>query len=228
MRIREITEAVLNPDQQFIDTVMPVIEDSIEEYLDTLDSDDHDWNELEETLNSNLEDDYPVEFTIDPNPRRNPREIVSAGASWDEQSGTYFVIYLHTQNLATQFDRLIPEIEKKIAHETVHSAQYKRMGADKLKTHQSGHQKGVELSKRTGKERDWLRNYLRDPHEIQAYARDLAQEISQSDNPEQTLRNPEQYRSQLSTYDQMRTVFPKNTPQIRLLLKYTAQYLQQQ
>ena len=225
MRIQEITEAVVSPDQELIQQIMPEIEAAVEEYLDSIDNDEHDFNELEEILNSNLEDDFPVEFIADDTARKNPREIVSAGASWDETEGAHITLYLHTDNLSTQFDRLIPEIEKKIAHETVHFAQYKRMGAEKLKRHQSGHQKGTELARRTGRERDWLRSYLRDPHELQAYGRDLAQEISQTGNPEQALRNPEQYRSELSTYDQMRSVFPSNTPQIKQLLKYAAVYL---
>lgn len=228
MRIKEITEARVDPDSELIDQIMPVIKDSVEEYLDTLDDDEHDFNELEEILNSNLEDEFPVEFVADDTPRKNPREIVSAGASWDDAQGAHITLYLHTHNLDTQFDRLIPEIEKKIAHETVHFGQYQRMGAEKLKRHQSGHQKGTALAKRTGRERDWLRSYMRDPHELQAYGRDLAQEIGQTQNPEQTLRNPERYRRELPTYDQMRSVFPVNTPQIRQLLKYTAAYLNKQ
>jgi hypothetical protein len=227
MRIKEITEAAVNPDQELIDQLMPRIKDAVQEYLDSIDE-EHDFNELEEILNSDLEDDFPVEFIADDSPRKNPREIVSAGASWDEQEGAHITLYLHTANLENQFERLIPEIEKKIAHETVHFAQYKKMGAEKLKTHRSGHQKGTELAKRTGRSQDWMRNYLRDPHELQAYGRDLAQEIGQTNNPQAVLRNPEQYRNSLPTYDQMRSVFPSNTPQIRQLLKYAVAYLKQQ
>jgi hypothetical protein len=227
MHIREITEAILKPDAELIQRIMPVIQDSVEEYLEELDG-EHDWNSLEEILNSNIEDDFDVEFIMDYNSRKDPKEIVSAGASWDEKQGTFISVYLHAQNLDTEFDRLTDEIEKKIAHETVHAAQYKRMGAATLNKHRSGHQKGTELKQRTGRDRDWLRSYLRDPHELQARAADLAREISQTENPEQTLRNPEQYQSQLSTYRLIRSIFPSNTPQIRQLLKYTAQYLKQQ
>jgi hypothetical protein len=67
--------------------------------------------------------------------------------------------------------------------------------------------------------------YLRDPHELMAYAHDLADEMkSNTDDPAAALRNPEKYREQLPVYDRFRNSFPKDSKQIKQLMKYTADY----
>ena len=88
----------------------------------------------------------------------------------------------------------------------------------------SGHQKGTELANKTGDPKDWMREYLRDPHELMAYGSDLASEIKDTDNPEQVLRNPEAYKNDLPSYARYRTVFEPNSKEIKQLLKYTADY----
>jgi DNA repair ATPase RecN len=111
-----------------------------------------------------------------------------------------------------------------LAHETIHWNQYKKVGLNKIDKIKSGHQKGTEIANRTGNQMDWMREYLKDPHELMAYASDLASEIKDLDNPEQVLRNPEAHKQDLPSYARYRQVFEPNSREIRQLLKYTADY----
>ena len=77
---------------------------------------------------------------------------------------------------------------------------------------------------KTGDPMDWMRDYLADPHELMAYASDLASEIKDLDNPEQVLRNPEAHKQDLPSYQRYRQVFEPNSKEMRQLLKYTADY----
>lgn len=229
MRIYEIvSEARVNPDSDFLDQIEEIVDDSIAEYQDFLASnnDVDDIDELEEILNSNNYDELPIEFVTDHNPRKDPDEWISAAADWSEKEGKFVTVYLHAKNLEGRWG---PETFKNIVmrmlgHETIHWNQYDKMGADVLNNYQSGHQKGVALKNKTGNERDWMRSYLRDPHELMAYAHDLAQEMQDTDNPEDALRNPEKYKNEMPVYQRFRDVFPPNSKQIKQLLKYTADY----
>ena len=229
MRIYEIvSEARVNPDSDFLDQIEEIVDDSIAEYQDFLASnnDVDDIDELEEILNSNNYDELPIEFVTDHNPRKDPNEWISAAADWSEKEGKFVTVYLHAKNLEGRWG---PKTFKNIVmrmlgHETIHWNQYDKMGADVLNNYQSGHQKGVALKNKTGNERDWMRSYLRDPHELMAYAHDLAQEMQDTDNPEDALRNPEKYKNEMPVYQRFRDVFPPNSKQIKQLLKYTADY----
>ena len=229
MRIYEIvSEARVNPDSDFLDQIEEIVDDSIAEYQDFLASnnDVDDIDELEEILNSNNYDELPIEFVTDHNPRKDPDEWISAAADWSEKEGKFVTVYLHAKNLEGRWG---PKTFKNIVmrmlgHETIHWNQYDKMGADVLNNYQSGHQKGVALKNKTGNERDWMRSYLRDPHELMAYAHDLAQEMQDTDNPEEALRNPEKYKNEMPVYQRFRDVFPPNSKQIKQLLKYTADY----
>ena len=96
-----------------------------------------------------------------------------------------------------------------------------------LPKYKSGYMKGLDQLKKGGTQADLMRSYLRDPHELMAYASDLAGEMKDLDNPEAVLRNPEAYRKELPSYDRMRNSFPADAKQIKQLLKYTADYFKQ-
>lgn len=229
MRIYEIvSEARVNPDSDFLDQIEEIVDDSIAEYQDFLASnnDVDDIDELEEILNSNNYDELPIEFVTDHNPRKDPDEWISAAAEWSEKEGKFVTVYLHAKNLEGRWGPKTFKyiVMRMLGHETIHWNQYDKMGADVLNNYQSGHQKGVALKNKTGNERDWMRSYLRDPHELMAYAHDLAQEMQDTDNPEEALRNPEKYKNKMPVYQRFRDVFPPNSKQIKQLLKYTADY----
>jgi hypothetical protein len=229
MRIYEVVEARLEPDHNFMAQVELLVDESLAEYHDFLEdnNDKDDIDELEEILNSNNVDELPIEFVTDHSNRRNPDEWISAAADWSEEEGKFITIYLHATNLEGRYGPKTFKniLMRMIGHETIHWGQYDKMGADVLNNYQSGHQKGVALKSKTGNERDWMRSYLRDPHELMAYGHDLAQEIvDNTDNPEETLRNPERFKDQLPVYQRFREIFPPNSKQIKQLLKYTADY----
>jgi len=228
MRYSELTEAKIKPDDNFLDAVEEIIDDSIEEYQQFLNdnNDKDDIDELEEILNSNNIDDLPIEFIADHHPRKDPDEWVSAAADWDPEEGKSVRVFLHAKNLEGVYG---PKTFKKIlmrmlAHETIHWNQYDKFDPKVLNTYKSGYMKGVEKKKSGGSDRDLMRSYLRDPHELMAYAYDLADEMRNLDNPEEALRNPEKYIKELPSYQRFRDIFPVNSKQIKQLLKYTADY----
>lgn len=228
MKISDILEARVSPDHEFLNDLEEIVDESLEEYQSFLEEngDKDDIDELEEILNSNIADELPIEFITDHHPRKDPDEWISAAADWTEEGGKFITVYLHAKNLEGVYG---PQTFKKIlmrmlGHETIHWNQYDKMGADVLNNYQSGHQKGVKLKQKTGKDRDWMRSYLRDPHELMAYAHDLADEIRDTESPEDALRNPEKYIKELPVYQRFRDIFPSNSKQIKALLKYTADY----
>jgi len=228
MRYSELTEAKIKPDDNFLDAVEEIIDDSIEEYQQFLNdnNDKDDIDELEEILNSNNIDDLPIEFIADHHPRKDPDEWVSAAADWDPEEGKSVRVFLHAKNLEGVYG---PKTFKQIlmrmlAHETIHWNQYDKFDPKVLNTYKSGYMKGVEKKKSGGSDRDLMRSYLRDPHELMAYAYDLADEMRNLDNPEEALRNPEKYIKELPSYQRFRDIFPVNSKQIKQLLKYTADY----
>ena len=227
MKIYEIVEARVEPDRKFMDQVEEILDDSIDEYQEYLDThnDVDDINELEEILNQNNYDDLPIEFIVSDQEREDPNEWISAMAGTDE-SGKFMQVYLFSKNLEGKYG---PKTFKQIvmrmlAHETIHWNQYAKIGLDKVPNIKSGHQKGTELAKKTGDPKDWMREYLRDPHELMAYASDLASEMKDLNNPEQVLRNPEAYKNDLPSYSRYRQVFEPNSKELKQLLKYTADY----
>lgn len=231
MRITDIIEAKIEPDYDFLSQVEEIVDNSLDEYQDYLDDNDDidDINELEEILNSNNDEELPIEFIADDQPRKDPNEWISAAADWDPKEGKSVRIFLHSKNLEGSYGpKTFKEIlMRMLAHETIHWGQYDRMGGDVLDGYQSGYMKGVSKKERGGTDRDLMRMYLRDPHELMAYASDLADEMrSNTDNPDEALRNPEKYKNQLPVYDRFRKSFPKDSKQIKQLLKYTADYFE--
>jgi|TARA_R110000868_G_scaffold14088_9_gene65896 hypothetical protein len=228
MRLHELLEARVEPDQDFLAQLEEIVDESIAEYQEFLEenNDVDDIDELEAILNSNNVDELPIEFITDHAPRKDPNEWISAVADWDEKEGKTITIYLHAKNLEKVYG---PKSFKNIlmrmlGHETIHWNQYDKMGAKVLNNYKSGYQKGVIKKASGGDERDLMRSYLRDPHELMAYAHDLAGEMKETDNPEEALRNPEKYKAELPVYERFREIFPPNAKQLRQLLKYTADY----
>lgn len=228
MRLHELLEARVEPDQDFLYQLEEIIDDSIEEYQEFLEenNDVDDIDELEAILNSNNVDELPIEFITDHGKRKDPNEWISAVADWTEKEGKFVTVYLHATNLEGAYG---PKTFKNIlmrtlGHETIHWNQYDKMGASVLNTYKSGYQKGVIKKNAGGNDRDLMRSYLRDPHELMAYAHDLAGEMKETDNPEEALRNPEKYKAELPVYNRFREIFPPNATQLRQLLKYTADY----
>lgn len=224
----KLQEANIHPNQDFLNDVEILIDDSMSEYQEYLDdnNDTDDIDEFEEILNSNNFDDLPIEFITDHNDRKDPSEWLSAAADWTEEEGSTVRVFLHAKNLEGAYG---PKTFKKmlmglLAHETIHWGQYERMGGEVLNNYKSGHMKGVEQSAKSGNQRDWMRSYLRDPHELMAYAHGLAEHMKELDNPEEALRNPERYMEDLPIYKQFRDIFPVDSKQIKQLLKYTADY----
>lgn len=227
MRLYELVEARVEPDKEFMSQVEQIIDDSVEEYQQVLDSngDVDDIDELEEILNQNNYENLPIEFIASDQERKDPNEWISAEAGIDKD-GKFMNVYLFSKNLEGKygpktFKQLVMRM---LAHETIHWNQYGKIGLDKVNKIKSGHQKGTELANKTGRSEDWMREYLRDPHELMAYASDLASEIKDTDNPEQVLRNPEAHKQDLPSYSRYRQVFEPNSKEIKQLLKYTADY----
>ena len=227
MRLYELTEAKVEPDKEFMSQVEQILDDSIEEYQQILDSngDVDDIDELEDILNQNNYENLPIEFIASDQERKDPNEWISAEAGIDKD-GKFMNVYLFSKNLEGKygpktFKQLVMRM---LAHETIHWNQYSKIGLDKVNKIKSGHQKGTELANKTGRSEDWMREYLRDPHELMAYASDLASEIKDTDNPEQVLRNPEAHKQDLPSYARYRTVFEPSSKEIKQLLKYTADY----
>ena len=232
MKIVEVlSEKRVEPDWEFLRQLEPIVDDSIDENQEFLDSnnDVDDIDELEEILNGNVDEDLPIEFITDHNPRKDKDEWISAAADWTPDEGKFVTVYLHAKNLERVYGpKTFKDIlMRMLQHETIHWNQYDKMDQKVLPNYQSGYMKGLDKVKKGGSERDLMRSYLRDPHELMAYGSDLAGEIKNLDNPEQVLRNPEAHRKQLPVYDRFRNSFPANSKQIKQLLKYTADYFQQ-
>ena len=227
MRFYELIEARVEPDKKFMIQVEDIIDDSMEEYQEYLDAnnDVDDIHELEEILNQNNYDNLPIEFIATDQKREDPNEWISAEAGIDK-NGKFMQVYLFSKNLQGKYGTKTFEqlVMRMLAHETIHWNQYAKIGMDRVNKIKSGHQKGTELAKKTGDPKDWMREYLRDPHELMAYGSDLASEIKDLDNPEQVLRNPEAHKNDLPSYARYRTVFEPNSKEIKQLLKYTADY----
>lgn len=236
MKIADIiTEARVEPDKEIMAEISELLDTVNPEYQQYLDDngDVDDIDELGDLLNDEaemMELDY-LQFFVNHEPRPDPNETISAMASWEGDTKG-IDIYLHAKNLENKWgpQSFKDVILKAIAHETIHFGQYEKMGKEKLGKTLSGHQKGTRAKENGGTERDWQRMYLRDPHELMAYAHDLAGEIKDEakyigvDSGE-ILRKIEQYKGELPVYNRFRSIFHKEAPQIRNLLKYVSQYI---
>lgn len=233
MRLRdlEICEATLTPRNDIVDIVLDAVDqasDDYQEYLrDNNDQDDIEY--LAELIEEHLDGQIDLEVYVNHTPRKDPNEWLSAEAG--VQDNVEFInIILHADNLNGRWG---PSTFRKIMksaleHETIHLNQFSKIGHDKLAGMKSGHQKGTEKMKSVPdnkKQEVWQREYLKDPHEIMAYAHDMARELEDSDNPLQLLRSMEQHRDKSTVYSKYRSLFDKDDAVIKQLLKYTSQYL---
>lgn len=229
MKFKELNEAKVNPDLDLIHLMSQIIDDVNREYQEFLDEngDQDDIDHLADLLNDEVEhEELPIVVHVNHEPRKDPNEYISAQASWAGDDDKGIDIILHAKNLeGTWGPKTFKQILlSAIKHETIHFGQYDKIGKEKLGKIKSGHQKGTELVAKGGTHEDWLRKYLEDPHELMAYGHDLAQEIKDEDNPEQVLRNPEKYIDVLPTYKRFRSVFDRNSKEIKQLLRYAAAY----
>jgi hypothetical protein len=227
MKVHDIIcEANVLPDAEFLGQLSVDIDDALEEYQEYLDThnDMDNINHLEDLLNATVDEELRIDFTTNYN-KTNSDWWMSAeattGETEDGERVTDFNIILNARNMIGVYG---PKTFKKmlmrlVSHELVHKGQHARI--PDLNKVSSGYQKAADAKTH----RDWQRMYLRDPHELMAYGETLAQEISDTDDPAATLRNPEAYMEQLPTYARFRQSFPRDAKQIKSLLKYTSQYL---
>ncbi len=226
MKVRDITEARVTPDQEFMAELEAGVDEALDEYAEYLqDNDDVDnIDELASLLEASVDEDLRMQFVVNDDVPKSDMWMYAEALTGEDEDGkrvTDIVIYLNEKNLVGVYG---PKTFKKIlmrlvSHELVHKSQHSRINdIDRMA---SGYQKAAGAKN----SREWKRKYLRDPHEIQAYGETLAQEIADTENPQATIRNPESYMDSLPTYASFRDIFPRNSKQIRALLKYTADYL---
>jgi len=225
MLLQELTEARVTPDAKFMAGMERAIDRVLRKYQDHLDANnDEDDIDLLADMLDDATSKFPVGFYASDDDVKDPNEWISAEAGVDD--GEFMTMYLFSDNLEGKygpktFKNLLMQAMK---HEAIHWGQYGKIGHDKLDDLVSGHQKGQEKMHKTGDPLDWMREYLKDPHELMAYASDLADEIKDLDNPDQVLRNPEAHKADLPSYQRYRQVFEPNSKELRQLLKYTADY----
>ena len=105
MRLYELVEARVEPDKKFMSQVEQIIDDSIEEYQEVLDSngDVDDIDELEEIPNQKtITIIYPIEFIAQIKNAKIPNEWISAEAGIDKD-GKFMQVYLFTKNLEGKY-----------------------------------------------------------------------------------------------------------------------------
>ena len=207
----------------------PNVEAALQNYNDFLqeNNDVDDIEELVDLLNFECEDDVPeVLFVASHSERADPNEWISAMADFDPAEGKTITFVLHAKNLEGSYgpQTFIDTLFGALGHETIHWNQYDKFDPKKIDSHKSGHMKGTELIAKGGTQRDWMRSYLRDPHELMAYGHDLANDMMDSSDPQQALRNPEMFKEELPTWQRFRQIFPKDAKQMKQLLKYATDY----
>jgi len=229
MKYIELLEAKVPHDEEFLQILSGYIDESNAEYQHYLDSngDVDDIEELADIINHNIDDDLPIEFHVNHEPRQDPTEWASAMADYNDREGEFVTVILHAKNLEGKwgpktFKDLVIDM---IKHETIHLGQYKRIPKEKFPQLKSGHQKGMDKIRAGGDESDWTRHYLADPHELMAYGNDLAGQIKRTEDPEDALRNPAKYMDELSVYKRYSGVFGKHSKELKQLLRYAASYM---
>lgn len=229
MLIHEITEARLQPDHDYLALIGEILDDANAEYAEFLkgNNDQDDVEELVSILQSYSDSE---ELDLDWHVGAAGRKAVD----WYIQSaqvhgdGSMDIIIDPDSTIGHWGPKSFKDsVLKTLAHETIHLAQRDRMGADKYKNLPSGYMLGLKKAQKSGKQRDMIRTYFRDPHELMAHGHDLAKEIQASSNPEDALRNPEKYRNELPAYDKHREIFPPNAKPLQKLLSYAAGYVKQ-
>jgi hypothetical protein len=227
MLLHELTEGRLNPDHGFLLLVGEALDDANAEYSDFL-KNNNDKDDLEELIDILQSYSDSEELNIDwhigkPGGKAVDWYIQAAQVHGD---GSMDIILDPDSTIGYWGPKSFKDsVLKTLAHETIHLAQRDRMGVKKYKSLPSGYQLGLKKKEKTGKERDLVRTYFRDPHELMAHGHDLASEIQASSDPEAALRNPEKFRDELPAYDKHRQIFPPNAKPLQRLLSYAAGYL---
>jgi hypothetical protein len=224
--------SILHPDHNMVAIVTDIINSVNIDYSAFLamNNDIDDIQMLAEMLNERTKEEglhIQIEWFVDDAKRSNPAEWISAMAGVAGKT-CFLDVILWESNLQGAWgpSTFIEMVLKMLEHETIHFNQYDKIGLDRLNLIHSGHQKGTVLKEKTGNDRDWMRCYLRDPHELMAYGHDLSEEIKLSSNPELALRNPEAFIEELPVYGQYRNIFPSNAKPLQKLLSYAAGYSQ--
>lgn len=229
MRVHDIIEANVEPDQEYLEILEDGVDEALEEYDEYLQThnDVDDIDVLGDLLNSSVDEDLRMDFAVDHDePTTNwwMNAEATTGTTEDGDVVTDITVILKAKNMEGVYG---PKTFKKmlmrlVSHELVHRGQHRRIPPENLDKMASGYQKAADAKT----PREWARKYLRDPHELMAYGETLAQEISDTDNPAATLRNPESQMEMLPTYARFRSIFPRNSKQIKTLLRYASRYLQ--
>lgn len=227
MKVHDITEAIVMPDSEFMTELSYSIDEALEEYQEYLDAhgDRDNINHLEDLLNASFDDEDRIDFVTNydkPSVDWWMRAEAVTSETEDGERVTDITVVLIARNLIGVYG---PKTFKKmlmrlLSHELVHKGQHSRI--PDLTKMSSGYQKAANATSH----REWENKYLRDPHELMAYGETIAQEIADTENPQAALRNPEAYIDQLPTYARFRNMWPRNSKYIKMLLKYTSQYLQ--
>lgn len=229
MKLHEITEGVLQPDEvqmELLSDALDLVNSDYEAHLsDNNDEDDPDhlaWI-MDETF-----EEMGMSITVELG------EPGANGVDWYIQSaivygGGEIDLILHYDTVTGGYwgpASFKKSVMKTLEHEHIHLSQRDRMGKKKYNSLPSGYQIGLRKQEKSGKESDLIRTYLRDPQELMAHGHDLAREVQSSSNPVEAIRNPEKYREELPTYDKHRATFPPNAKPLQRLISYATKYLQ--
>lgn len=217
---------ILSPDYDMIAKVEAIVDEVNVWYSDELklNNDRDDIHSLADMLNKKCKKaKLAIEWEVEDDEREHPEEWFSAMAGVSSKGCQLWVI-LWERNLDGKWG---PKTFKErvlgmLGHETIHFAQYEKIGRDNISNITSGHQKGLQLAK-TGDNQTYMREYLSDPHELMAYGHDLAYDIKLFGNPD-ALRSPSKYIEELPVYNQYRRFFDADSEQIKRLLSYAARY----
>lgn len=234
---QKVVEAVISPIQEYMSEIDYALDQANQEYQDYLSSnnDQDDIDYLAELIEDAVDfDDLDFEVHVNHQPRRDPNEWISAEAGVDTK-GTFINLILHAKNLEGRWGpkTFKDVVMQTIGHETIHLAQYDRIGRKKLNKLKSGHQRGQEAAANAPEDQKaqiWMKHYLADPHEMMAYAYNLASEVSDyGQDVNRTLTQIEALsrkdQQAFPSYMRYRSVFEPNSKELKQLLKYTSQYL---
>ena len=217
---------ILNPDYALIEKVLTAVDDVNKLYAQELEmnNDMDDIYSLADMLNDRCRK-LPIEWEADDAPREDFREWMTGMAGYKNTKNHIWII-LWERNLTGTWGPITFKdvVLKTLAHETIHLAQYDKIGFETVAKLSSGHQTGQKLLDMGGTDEDYMRAYLSDPHELMAYGHDMVFDIKAADDPEKALRSPEAHREDLVIYNQFRKFFDKDSKQIKRLLAYAARY----
>lgn len=227
MRISELVEARVSPDADYLKIVRDIVANASSDYAEFLDANDDqdDVDELVDILQS-YTDSAGIPLTWHVGASGVPAVDWYIQAAIVHGDGAIEVVIDPDSTVGHWGPKSFAKsVIKTLSHETIHLGQRDRMGREKYASLPSGYQMGQRLKSRTGRERDAMRLYFRDPQELMAHGHDLAQEILDLPDPGTVLRNPEAHRKDLPTWDKHRQIFPADAKPMQRLLKYAAGYI---